>query len=97
MASHKKANKKQAEAQARQARQLREIKKDLRKGNADNHLTLDEQLHNILVAHEAIVLLHGNDSKVAIELLKFASSYERTIEAHKAIAEAKAKAKVQSQ
>ncbi len=100
MASHKKANKKQAEAQARQARQLREIKKDLRKGNADKHLTLEEQLHNILLAHKAIVSVHGNDNKVAIELLKFASSYERTIKAQQAIAEAKAKAQakaVQSQ
>jgi hypothetical protein len=96
MASHKNANRTQAEAQARQARQLRDFKKQLRKSNADKHLSLEEQLYNILLAHKAIVSVQGEDSKVAIELLKFASSYERTIEAQKSIAEAKAKA-VQSQ
>lgn len=96
MASHKQANKKQAEAQARQAKQLRKAKQELRKQNAERHLTLEEQLHNILLAHKAIASLHGDDNKIAIELLKFASSYERAIQAQKSIAEAKAKA-VQSQ
>lgn len=96
MASHKNANRTQREAQARQARQLRDFKKQLRKGNAEKHLSLEEQLHNILLAHKAIASVYGDDNKVAIELLKFASSYERTIQAQKSNAEAKAKA-VQSQ
>ena len=96
MASHSKANKKQAENTARKNRQVRLVMKEIRKGNAEKHLTLEEQLHNILLAHTAIISVQGEDSKVAMELLKFASSYERTIQAQKSIAEAKAKA-VQSQ
>lgn len=91
MASHKKANKKQADQRAQQDRLLSEVKKDLRKGNAEKHLSLAEQLHAILVVHQAVVAVHGADSKIANNLLVFASSFERTIDAQRLVAEAKAK------
>ena len=91
MASHSKAKKKQAEATARKNRQVRLVMKDLRKGNTERHLTLQEQLESILTARQAFVTLHGIENKVAIELLKFAASYERTIQAQQEVAKAKAK------
>lgn len=91
MTSHRKANKKVAEQTAQKNRQVRIVMKELRKGNTERHLTLQEQLEAILTARQAFVTLHGVENKVAIELLKFAASYERTIQAQQQIVDAKAK------
>lgn len=94
MSSHKRGNKQEAERTAQKNRQVRLVMKDLRKGNTERHLTLQEQLESILTARQAFVTLHGVENKVAIELLKFAASYERTIQAQQEVADAKAKAKL---
>jgi len=94
MASHKKQNKKQKDYNARQARQLQDIKNNLRKNaKGERHLTLAEQLQAILNVYDSVVIRYGDNSKIAQDLLAFASSYQRTIEAQRQAEEAKAKAK----